>query len=166
MELRLRMEPQLGIRPDPCRLTSSFLVPRHESISSESRRDQFSLSFLSIKHHLLLLQSIPLLPLDITARIHPLAAVLTRRPAILAPQIRQFITKQSYHVKTMAPGGGKRGGGRGGGGGGGRGQSREVQISKALSLVLRHAAEKEGVKIDSQGYANVGELVCLLSKDH
>lgn len=38
--------------------------------------------------------------------------------------------------------------------------SREVKVSKALSLILRHAAEKEGIKIDNQGYANVGELVC------
>jgi 2'-phosphotransferase len=35
-----------------------------------------------------------------------------------------------------------------------------VAVSKALSYVLRHAAEKEGVKIDSQGYANVADLVC------
>ncbi|WEW55339.1 tRNA 2'-phosphotransferase [Emydomyces testavorans] len=37
--------------------------------------------------------------------------------------------------------------------------SREVAISKALSYILRHAADREGVKIDSQGYANVGELL-------
>ncbi|KMP08193.1 tRNA splicing 2' phosphotransferase 1 [Coccidioides immitis RMSCC 2394] len=37
--------------------------------------------------------------------------------------------------------------------------SRAVAVSKALSYVLRHAAEREGVKIDSQGYANVGELL-------
>ncbi|KAK2767450.1 tRNA 2'-phosphotransferase 1 [Arachnomyces sp. PD_36] len=55
-------------------------------------------------------------------------------------------------------GGGGRGGGKGRGGGGG-GLPREVSISKALSYVLRHAAEREGVKIDSQGYANVAELL-------
>jgi 2'-phosphotransferase len=44
---------------------------------------------------------------------------------------------------------------------GGKGnQSREVTISKALSLLLRHAAEKEGLKMDSQGYANVADVVC------
>ena len=53
--------------------------------------------------------------------------------------------------------------GPGGGSGGGKGPPREVLVSKALSLVLRHAAEREGVKIDSQGYANVGELVCRKS---
>ncbi|KAI5287627.1 hypothetical protein KEM54_005864 [Ascosphaera aggregata] len=36
---------------------------------------------------------------------------------------------------------------------------RAVQISKAMSLLLRHAAEKEGVKIDSQGYANVADVL-------
>lgn len=44
--------------------------------------------------------------------------------------------------------------------------SRDVSISKALSYVLRHAAEKEGVKIDSQGYANVAELVRVLADTH
>lgn len=42
--------------------------------------------------------------------------------------------------------------------------SREVSISKALSYVLRHAAEREGVKIDNQGYANVAELVRFLTR--
>ena len=46
------------------------------------------------------------------------------------------------------------------GGGSRKEPSREVAVSKALSLILRHAAEKEGVKIDSHGYANVAELVC------
>jgi 2'-phosphotransferase len=36
-----------------------------------------------------------------------------------------------------------------------------VQVSKALSLLLRHAAEKEGVKMNAQGYANVADVVCL-----
>lgn len=38
-------------------------------------------------------------------------------------------------------------------------QSREVQISKAMSLLLRHAAEKEGLKMNDQGYANVADVV-------
>ncbi|KAJ5083182.1 hypothetical protein N7456_012609 [Penicillium angulare] len=41
----------------------------------------------------------------------------------------------------------------------GGGQSRDVQISKALSLLLRHAAEKEGLKINAQGYANVTDVL-------
>lgn len=46
-------------------------------------------------------------------------------------------------------------------------QSREVQISKAMSLLLRHAAEKEGLKMNDQGYANVADVVCSLpSRSH
>ncbi|OJD17800.1 hypothetical protein AJ78_02153 [Emergomyces pasteurianus Ep9510] len=37
--------------------------------------------------------------------------------------------------------------------------SREVAVSKALSYILRHAAEREGVKIDSHGYANVADVL-------
>ncbi|KAL2868038.1 tRNA 2'-phosphotransferase [Aspergillus lucknowensis] len=48
---------------------------------------------------------------------------------------------------------------RGGRGGGGRGSGREVAISKALSYALRHAAEREGLKIDSQGYVNVADVL-------
>ncbi|KAI9795171.1 MAG: hypothetical protein M1816_000193 [Peltula sp. TS41687] len=51
------------------------------------------------------------------------------------------------------------GGGRGGGGGGGGGASREVQISKAMSFILRHGAQREGLKLDERGYARVDELL-------
>lgn len=62
----------------------------------------------------------------------------------------------------MSDSGRGRGRGRGRGGGGGRSEpSREVVVSKALSYILRHAAEREGVKIDSHGYANVGDVVRL-----
>ncbi|KAL3474198.1 KptA family-domain-containing protein [Aspergillus californicus] len=37
--------------------------------------------------------------------------------------------------------------------------SREVAVSKSLSLLLRHAAEREGLKMDSQGYANVADVL-------
>ncbi|RAK92366.1 hypothetical protein BO79DRAFT_285314 [Aspergillus costaricaensis CBS 115574] len=37
--------------------------------------------------------------------------------------------------------------------------SRAVTVSKALSLLLRHAAEKEGLPIDAQGYANVSDVL-------
>lgn len=50
--------------------------------------------------------------------------------------------------------------GRGRGRGEGRSElSREVVVSKALSYILRHAAEREGLKIDRHGYANVADLV-------
>jgi RNA:NAD 2'-phosphotransferase (TPT1/KptA family) len=44
----------------------------------------------------------------------------------------------------------------------GRELSREVLISKALSNILRHSAEKEKVKISPEGYVNVADLVCIL----
>lgn len=44
---------------------------------------------------------------------------------------------------------------------GGRDQPREYRISRELTFILRHAAEKEGINIDRQGYANVGELVSI-----
>jgi 2'-phosphotransferase len=56
--------------------------------------------------------------------------------------------------KTAAGGGGRRGGGGGGGG-------REVLISKALSKLLRHAAEEEGLKLDSEGFARLDLVVSL-----
>lgn len=60
-------------------------------------------------------------------------------------------------------GGSGRGGARAGAGGGARPpQSREKTISKAMSFVLRHGAEKEGLKMDENGYANVAELVCFI----
>ncbi|KAH0556696.1 hypothetical protein GP486_005515 [Trichoglossum hirsutum] len=44
---------------------------------------------------------------------------------------------------------------------GGRGdeQSRTVIVSKALSWILRHGAQKEGLELDSAGYANVEKLL-------
>ena len=56
-----------------------------------------------------------------------------------------------------------------GGGGGGKGkftggtrppESREVMVSKALSFVLRHGADREGIALDAGGWANVADLVC------
>jgi RNA:NAD 2'-phosphotransferase (TPT1/KptA family) len=46
-----------------------------------------------------------------------------------------------------------------GGRGHGQPMTREVQISKAMSLLLRHAAEKEGLKMNAQGYASVADVV-------
>lgn len=34
-----------------------------------------------------------------------------------------------------------------------------MTVSKAMSFVLRHGAEAEGLKLDENGYANVAELV-------
>ncbi len=56
----------------------------------------------------------------------------------------------------------KSGGGKSGAGGGGGGRpppSREETVSRAMSYVLRHGAEKERLGIDEGGYVNCGELV-------
>jgi 2'-phosphotransferase len=43
--------------------------------------------------------------------------------------------------------------------GGGSGPGREVQLSKALSRLLRHQAEKSGIKLDSEGFAPLDLVV-------
>ena len=55
----------------------------------------------------------------------------------------------------------RRGGGsyRGKGSGGGN-VPRDVQVSKAMSWLLRHGAKQEGIKMDENGYVNVADLVC------
>lgn len=53
---------------------------------------------------------------------------------------------------------GKHGSG-GGGGGGGDQKNRDFQISKALSLLLRHKAAEAGVELDSEGFANLDKVV-------
>jgi len=53
-----------------------------------------------------------------------------------------------------------RGKGRGGGSASGRpGQGRDVEISKALSKLLRHAAVEEGLELDGEGFAKVDQVV-------
>lgn len=42
---------------------------------------------------------------------------------------------------------------------GGGGQSRDVLVSKALSKLLRHDAEKHKLKLDEHGFARVDEVV-------
>jgi 2'-phosphotransferase len=69
------------------------------------------------------------------------------------------------HSHIEERGGGRRGGrggsrgSRGGGRGGGRGGSREVMISKALSKLLRHAAEDEGLVLDGEGFGRLDQVV-------
>ena len=75
------------------------------------------------------------------------------------------------------PRGGGRGGGRGGarggrGGGSGGGSSKlrglekdspAVRLSKTLSYILRHGAQKEGIPIRPDGYVKVDDLVRAVS---
>lgn len=50
--------------------------------------------------------------------------------------------------------------GRGDHSGGSRGPlPRSVQVSKKLSWLLRHGAEKEGLKLDAQGYLNLQDVL-------
>ena len=51
---------------------------------------------------------------------------------------------------------GDRGRGKGGGGGG---HGREVQVSKALSKLLRHQAANAGIQLDDEGYAPLDAVV-------
>lgn len=39
--------------------------------------------------------------------------------------------------------------------------SRETQVSKKLSWLLRHAAEKEGLQLGEGGYINLKDVVSL-----
>lgn len=48
---------------------------------------------------------------------------------------------------------------RGAGAGGGGGPSRQIRISKGMSWLLRHGAEREGIAMDEQGYINVADLL-------
>lgn len=73
--------------------------------------------------------------------IHPLKAP-TRNP--LEPHL-----PLTHHSPTMPPRNRRSGGPL----------PREVTVSKAMSFILRHGAEKEGIKLDAQGYANVADLV-------
>ncbi|KAF4625690.1 hypothetical protein G7Y89_g12473 [Cudoniella acicularis] len=71
--------------------------------------------------------------------------------------------EERFHARGNQRGGGRgRGkggrGGRGGGGGGGGTMNREVSVSKALSKLLRHAAEDAGVKLDEEGYARLDQV--------
>ncbi|KAJ4141115.1 tRNA 2'-phosphotransferase [Fusarium equiseti] len=53
---------------------------------------------------------------------------------------------------------GDKGRGRGSGGGGG-GQGREVQVSKALSRLLRHQAANAGIQLDDEGFARLDAVL-------
>jgi 2'-phosphotransferase len=53
-----------------------------------------------------------------------------------------------------------RGRGRGGSSTGGRpGLGRDVEISKALSKLLRHAAVDVGLELDEEGFAKLDQVV-------
>lgn len=79
-------------------------------------------------------------------------------------------------VEVEVGGGGNARGGKGGRGGKGKGEgrgaaaaagggsekNREMLVSKALSKLLRHAAESEGVMLDGEGFARLDLVVSLI----
>jgi hypothetical protein len=86
---------------------------------------------------------------DFARRIHStMADDAAREDALLDVEDKV----QDKHSK---PRGGK-GRGRGGGGGG---QGREVQVSKALSRLLRHQAANAGIQLDDEGFARLDAVV-------
>lgn len=65
--------------------------------------------------------------------------------------------KASNEGRREEKGGGRgRGGKRGGGGGG---QGRDVQVSRALSRLLRHQATNAGIQLDGEGFAPLDRVV-------
>ncbi|RPB15392.1 hypothetical protein P167DRAFT_542953 [Morchella conica CCBAS932] len=98
---------------------------------------------------------------------HNLAKTIINRTATFTTTPAQPMSETPpAQVPTRGRGGGRggrggRGGSRGGRGGGGGGNNEDRTISKALSLTLRHAAEKEGLKLRSDGYANAAELLAM-----
>lgn len=76
------------------------------------------------------------------------------------------ISTQIAIEDKLAGGRKPRGGGRGGRGGGGGSQSREVQVSKTLSKLLRHQAANAGIKLDAEGFAALDEVVSRYYYSH
>lgn len=70
----------------------------------------------------------------------------------------QDMAERTEERSWAGRGGRHRGGGRRGGGGGG-GLSRQVQISKALSTLLRHQAQNAGIQLDAEGFAPLDRVV-------
>lgn len=74
--------------------------------------------------------------------------------------VERLEEKAMSSASSRRGGRGGRGGGRGGGGGG-RGK-REVDLSKALSRLLRHQATSAGIELDREGYARLDKVVSFL----
>ncbi|KAI1202692.1 hypothetical protein F5X97DRAFT_286950 [Nemania serpens] len=73
----------------------------------------------------------------------------------------QDMAERAEERSRAGRGGRHRGGGRrgGAGGGGGGSLSRQVQISKALSTLLRHQAQNAGIQLDAEGFAPLDRVV-------
>lgn len=74
----------------------------------------------------------------------------------VAEDMEEMVLREDRHSKGR---GGRGKGGRGGSFGAGGGMRRDVTLSKAMSRLLRHQAEKAGIKLDREGYAPLDRVV-------
>jgi hypothetical protein len=75
--------------------------------------------------------------------------------------IQEIDAEEQYHGRGSGRGGGQGSKKGARGGRGGRPMGRETEVSKALSKLLRHAAEEQGIKLDSEGYAPLEQVVSI-----
>ncbi|KAF4996902.1 hypothetical protein FGRMN_4223 [Fusarium graminum] len=107
-------------------------------------------------------------PLLLSVVIRPLALALQNNFATRLFHYKAFSAQRKYNImadhldiedkvqgRPSRPRGDK---GRGKSGGGG-GQGREVQVSKALSKLLRHQAANAGIQLDDEGYAPLSSVL-------
>ncbi|KAK0673816.1 putative tRNA 2'-phosphotransferase 1 [Cercophora samala] len=73
---------------------------------------------------------------------------------LIADQLDQTTISSSSSSR-----GNKRSGGRGGRGGGRPGGGRAVDLSRALSRLLRHQASNAGIELDKEGYAPLDKVL-------
>ena len=69
-----------------------------------------------------------------------------------------------YHIRMSSshPRGGKGRGKGSGGRRGGRHNDPDVELSKTLSYILRHGAQREGLTIRNDGYVRLDDLVSVI----
>jgi len=73
-------------------------------------------------------------------------------------ELNDFVENLEEKASMRGAKGKRRGDPRGGGEAGSR-TSRNVNISKALSRLLRHQAENAGIKLDTEGFAPLDKVV-------
>ena len=124
--------------------------PKHHLLNASLSNLFYLISPLTYRPHLRRIHTFPSPPRPKTGR--------TRIPSLRMP--RPSGPKPQGGLEDRSKGGRNA---RGRGGGSKRGDDgatgREVTVSKAMSYLLRHGAEKEGVKIDEGGWVRVEDLV-------
>lgn len=121
-------------------------------ITCSSGANMYALRCLDKRLRMTLKLDLPHLHPTVTSQV--LARARAHNPAT---NLTEIFTMSS---ESRERGGGTRGRGRGHGR---REDDPNTKISKALSYILRHGAEKEGLKLRGDGYANVAELVSSLA---